>query len=455
MKLDQHPTVVHHRKNRAPGTSAPSLSDSALLDLARELGADDVALVPLDRPALSEEREQVLRHYPWCRSALSFVVRMNREPIRSTLRSVSNLEFHHVGEQVNEVSRAIVTRLEKLGMRAQNPSMGFPMEMDRFPGRIWIVSHKLFAVEGGLGKMGVHRNVIHPHFGNFVLLGTVLLEHEVSTGPSPLDFNPCLECKLCVAACPVGAVHPDGGFDFSACMTHNYREFMGGFSDFIEQGVESNSLSEYRDRVRDNDSASMWQSLSFGANYKAAYCLAVCPAGEEVIGPFLDNRQAFMREVLEPLREKEETLYVVAGSDAEAHARKRFPHKELREANHGLRPRSVRSFLDFLPVMFQRGQAPKSTTRYHMRFRGAEEIQCTVELGPEGVHVSPGLHDRADLALTADSSSWLRFLAGERGVVRLLLTGKLRLKGNPRHLLQFARCFPLPRSKRPGSRFSS
>ena len=28
----------------------------------------------------------------------------------------------------------------------------------------------------------------------------------------------------------------------------------------------------------------MWQSLSYGANYRAAYCLAVCPAGEDVIG---------------------------------------------------------------------------------------------------------------------------------------------------------------------------
>ena len=34
----------------------------------------------------------------------------------------------------------------------------------------------------------------------------------------------------------------------------------------------------------------MWQSLSFGANYKAAYCLSVCPAGEDVIGPYLTDK---------------------------------------------------------------------------------------------------------------------------------------------------------------------
>ena len=37
-------------------------------------------------------------------------------------------------------------------------------------------------VEAGLGHMGIHRNLIHPKFGNFVLLGTVLVEAEV---PNP------------------------------------------------------------------------------------------------------------------------------------------------------------------------------------------------------------------------------------------------------------------------------
>ena len=33
-----------------------------------------------------------------------------------------------------------------------------------------------------------------------------------------------------------------------------------------------------------------WQSLSYGPNYNAAYCLAVCPAGEDVIGPYLADK---------------------------------------------------------------------------------------------------------------------------------------------------------------------
>ena len=72
---------------------------------------------------------------------------MNREPTRSPARSVANLEFHHTGDHVNEVARRVVTTLEKQGIRALNPAMGFPMEMDRFStGKVWVVSHKPVAV---------------------------------------------------------------------------------------------------------------------------------------------------------------------------------------------------------------------------------------------------------------------------------------------------------------------
>ena len=113
------------------------------------------------------------------------------------------------------------------------------MEMSRFPGRVWVVSHKPVAIAAGLGRMGIHRNVIHPRFGSFILLGTVILDVELDRYDSPVDFNPCLSCKLCVAACPTGAIGAGGEFNFSACYTHNYREFMGGFTDWVESIADS------------------------------------------------------------------------------------------------------------------------------------------------------------------------------------------------------------------------
>lgn len=445
MRIADHPTVKAFNKKAAanPVPTKPSTVDADWLRrLCREAGADDVGLVEIARPALDDQRDDILRFFPATQTLVSIVCRMNREPIRSPARSVANLEFHHAGDKVNEVARNVVAALEQQGIRAINPSMGFPMEMDRFPGKVWVVSHKPVAVAAGLGHMGIHRNVIHPRFGSFILLGTILLDAEATAYDKPIAYNPCLECKLCVAACPTGAISADGHFNFSACYTHNYREFMGGFTNWVEQVADSRSAVDYRKRVADNESASMWQSLSFGANYKAAYCLAVCPAGEEVIGRYLTDKPGHLQEVVRPLQEKEETVYVVPGSDAEAHVARRFPHKKVKRVGNGLRPRSIEGFLAGLPQAFQRGQSEGLDATYHFTFTGPEARKATVVIRDKTVQVTEGHAGTAALHVTADGQWWLGFLAKERSLPWGLLRRKLRLRGSPRMLLAFGRCFP-------------
>jgi ferredoxin len=324
-----------------------------------------------------------------------------------------------------------------------NPPMGFPMEADRWGfERMWVVAHKPIAVAAGLGRMGIHRNVIHPRFGNFILLGTILVGAEISAYSQELDYNPCLECKLCVAACPVGAIGADGGFNFSACYTHNYREFMGGFTDWVETIADSKSKLDYRRRIKDSESVSMWQSLAFGANYKAAYCMAVCPAGEDVIGPYLASKKDFADDVLRPLQAKVEPVYVVRGSDAEAHVRKRYPHKTIRPVRGLLRPRNIASLLFGMRVSFQRHAAGDLDATYHFTFTGHEPVEATVTIRDGKLSVENGLLGEPSIKITADSETWLGFLAGERNLFWALLTRRLRLQGNPKWLLAFKRCFP-------------
>jgi hypothetical protein len=73
----------------------------------------------------------------------------------------------------------------------------------------------------------------------------------------------------------------------------------------------------------------MWQSLSFGANYKAAYCQAVCPAGDDIIGPYIQDRAQWRRDVVLPLIHKVEPVYVQSGTAAERRVG-RSPYKRAR-----------------------------------------------------------------------------------------------------------------------------
>jgi ferredoxin len=445
--LEEHPTVKQFREREAAGSQPVKLEtlDSAWLrQVCLEAGADDVGFVEIGRPEIAPEREDILAVFPRTKTLVSIVLRMNRENIRTPARSIANLEFHHTTDEINDVGRKIVATLERAGVRAINGgAAGFPMEADRWGARMWVISHKPVAVAAGLGQMGIHRNVIHPRFGNFILLATVLLEAEVSAYSQPIDYNPCLTCKLCVAACPTGAIGADGNFNFSACYTHNYREFMGGFNDWVEQIAESGSAHEYRKKVSGAETVSMWQSLSFGANYKAAYCMSVCPAGEDVIRPFLTNRQEFLAEVVKPLQDKVETVYVVPGSDAEAYVARRYPHKKTKRVASGLAGQgSIRGFLRGLPLAFQRGRSEGLNATYHFTFTGAEQLKATVVIRNKTLQVSEGHIGAADLGLRADSQTWLRFLRKEANLVWALVRRKIRLHGSPRLLLRFGRCFP-------------
>ena len=417
------------------------LDGTWLREVCLECGADDVGFVSLERPELDDQREDILHAFPHARSVIVFVRRMNREPVRSPLRSLANTEFHHVGDGVTATSHEVARRLEDVGVRALNEPVAFPMEQDRWP-KPWTIALKPLAVAAGLGQMGIHRNVIHPRFGSFILLGAVIVDRPVGGEGRPVDFNPCFECKLCVAACPVGAISPDGDFNFNSCFTHNYREFMGGFGDWVETVVESKNAADYRSKVSDPETVSMWQSLSGGPNYKAANCVAVCPAGEDVIGPFLENRKEHLTTIVKPLQDKTETLYVVPGTDAEDYAARRFPHKKLKRVNNGLRVPTVRSFLDNMVHVFQRGQAEGLDATYHFAFTGEEEIEASVEIRDQKIAVHDGLVGEADLAVRADSRTWVRFLAGEKNIVVALLTQRVRVRGPLRLLTAFGRCFP-------------
>src|SRR5260221_1196295 len=424
----EHPTVKAVRARPVPPAVSTPIDATWLRKLCLDAGADDVGFVQLDRASLGDEQARIQRAFPRTRSLISFVLRMNRENVRSPARSVANNEFHHAGDAVNEVARSITAALERSGIRALNPPMAFPMEADRWgTDRMWEVAHKPVAVAAGLGRMGIHRNVIHPRFGNFILLGTVLLAAEISEYSQELDYNPCLECKLCVAACPVGAIGADGSFNFSACYTHNYREFMGGFTDWVETIADSKNKLDYRRQIKDSESVSMWQSLAFGPNYKAAYCMAVCPAGEDEIGPYLASKKNFADDVMRPLQAMHEPVYVVPGSDAEAHVRKRYPHKTIRPVRGLLRPRNIASLPFGMQGAFQRLAARHLDAIYHFVFTGNESAESTITIRDGKLTVEKGLLGKPSIKIVADSETWLGFLAGERKLLWALLTRLIRL----------------------------
>ena len=435
-----HPSILAVRSRAVPAPQP--LTAELVRQLALDAGADDAAIVSLDDPQLAEEKPHVLRAQPDAASLVSIVLRTHAPNIRSPQRSVANVEFHRAGGEVDAIAHRLAVALSSRGYPSMYPAMAFPMEMTEFPGRTWVVSHKRVAVAAQLGRMGLHRSVIHPRFGSFILLGTVITTARVDERPPALDFNPCIDCKLCVAACPVGAIEPSGGFRFSACLDHNYREFMTGFTDLLEEVADSKSRNDLRDRVPLADTVGRWQGLAFGPSYKAAYCIAVCPAGEDVLGPFLANRAGHLERVLDPLTRRVEEIHVVAGSDAERHVRKRFPHKQVRIMRSSLRPTSVRGFFAGLPLIFQRGPALGWRATFHFELTGTQAGIGSVTIDDGTLTVDPELVGTPDVTVRGDGQTWLDVVSKRRSPVAAVLRRRLRIQGDRSLLGKFAACFP-------------
>jgi epoxyqueuosine reductase QueG len=420
-------------------TKNGKFSAEFLRRLCLEEGADAAGFAELERENIASERQGALRAYPKTRTFISIVKQTNREAIQSPSLPVADEEYRAAYEKLGVISKKIIRRLNTHGVRGVSLPTGFPMDMTRWPGKIWDIGHKPVAVQAGLGHMGLHRNVIHPKLGSNIHLDTILIDTEVDRYDKPIDGNPCINCRLCVAVCPVGAIPKDGEFSFMACVTHNYHEMIGGFQDWVEGLVSAKSVGAYRTKFRDSETLMKWQALTIGHQYRCSYCMAVCPAGEDVVGPYTSGKKEYFETIVKPLREKEEPVYVITATGAEETAKKN-PAKEIRYVHNTIRPVSVASFLVGVKLAFVPERAKGLSLNLHFEFTGKEKASATIKISDCKIDVQEGLVGKATLKIIADSETWIGILNEQVFLPKALVTRKLKLKGSPRFLKQFKSC---------------
>jgi epoxyqueuosine reductase QueG len=407
--------------------------------ICTEAGADDAGFVELERSGLAPEKGDILRIYPKTKSLISVAKLLNQEAVQSPANNIVDEEFHRSYDDLPVIAHKILRQLKKRGIRGVVTPSAFPMDMNRIPGKVWDLSHKLVAREAGLGDLGLNRLVLHPKFGSFMGMTSILIDAELDQYNQPVADNPCIDCKLCASACPVGAIHNDGQFDFMACFTHSYREYLAGFQDWIENIVSAKNVATYRSRVRDSETTFWWQSLTFGYGYKCSKCMAVCPAGEDPLHFYTPDKKAYVRQIVKPLKEKSEPIYVLAGTRAEKTVGKN-PSKEARIVHTPLRPTSIPDFLNGVVLIFNPEKAKDVSLNLHFQFSGEDESSATILIKDGQIQVMNGHTGKPNLKVQADAKTWLKLVNEEISTFKAIVSGKLKVKGNPLLMNKFKSC---------------
>jgi epoxyqueuosine reductase len=87
------------------------------------------------------------------------------------------------------------------------------------------LAERALAARAGLGFIGKNHMLINPELGSQILLGEIITTLELQTD-EPIKVS-CSNCSKCVAACPAGALRPDGRFDANKCISYLTIEHKG------------------------------------------------------------------------------------------------------------------------------------------------------------------------------------------------------------------------------------
>jgi epoxyqueuosine reductase len=144
------------------------------------------------------------RPYPALPYAVSFGVPLSAALVSSIQRGPTHTYFHHyrtTNAFLDHSALRLQLLLQSKGYNAVYVPASQTVDSEGMRG---LFSHKMAATLAGLGGVGNNALFLSSTYGPALRLSTVLTDYPAEA--SPVAPNPCINCGLCVQACPAGAL---------------------------------------------------------------------------------------------------------------------------------------------------------------------------------------------------------------------------------------------------------
>ncbi len=151
-------------------------------------------------------------HVPDACSVLMLAVNYYRDTPSPDMPGSGRIARYAAGEDYHRVIDAGLKGLCR-DLKNRFPETGARFYVDYGP-----VLERAFAERAGLGFIGKSANLIHPAYGTYVFLATIITNLRLPVhNPAP---GTCGECRRCIDVCPTGAL--TGPFEIDAALCISY-----------------------------------------------------------------------------------------------------------------------------------------------------------------------------------------------------------------------------------------